>query len=337
MAKPGRGPSMHDVAARAGVSHQTVSRVLNDFPGIRPETRQRVLLAIEELGYRRNVAARSLATGRSQTVGVIIPNTTDYGPVSSFYAVEAAVREAGLQALVAATADSPEAVEEALDFLMARSIEALVLMAPTRMVVDVVDAIKPPVPIAYLLTGDERAPWSASVNQRQGVRLMLDHLVGLGHTRIQHIRGPESSIEAELRAEEFGAQMRARGLAELPILRGDWSAQSGFEACDEVDPSATAVFCGNDQMAIGLIHAAVKKGMRVPEDITIVGFDDIPEAVHTLPPLTTVRQDFGEVARLAVRALVAALEGGDMPDTSPLPPELVVRESTAPAPAATRV
>jgi len=336
VAKPGRGPSMHDVAARAGVSHQTVSRVLNEFPGIRPETRQRVLLAIDELGYRRNVAARSLATGRSQTIGVIIPNTTDFGPVSSFYAVEAAVREAGLQALVTATSDEPRAVEESLDFLMARSIEALVLMAPTRMVVDVVDALKPPVPIAYLLTGDERAPWSVSVHQQQGVDLMVDHLVGLGHTRIQHIRGPESSIEAELRAEEFGQQIRARRLVELPILTGDWTAQSGFDACEQVDPAATAIFCGNDQMAIGLIHAAVNKGMRVPEDVTVVGFDDIPEAVHTLPPLTTVRQDFGAVARLAVKALVAALEGEEMPDTSPLPAQLVVRESTAPASATAR-
>src|SRR5680860_1777194 len=115
MANVVRGPSMHDVAARAGVSHQTVSRVLNGFKGIRPGTRDRVVAAITELGYRRNVAARSLATGRSQAVGVLIPNTPDFGPTSSFYAVERALRDAGFQALSTATANDAESVEEALD------------------------------------------------------------------------------------------------------------------------------------------------------------------------------------------------------------------------------
>lgn len=333
--RPIKGPSMHDVAARANVSHQTVSRVLNGFPGIRPDTRQRVLDAIEELGYRRNVAARSLATGRSQAIGVIIPGSTDYGPVSSFHAVEQAVRDAGLQALVTVTSDDPGSVEDALGFLLDRSIEALVLMAPTRMVVEVVDAHKPPVPIAYLLTGAERAPWSVSVNQEAGARLMVEHLVGLGHQRIQHVSGPANSIEAQLREDAFVRDIRERGLPELPILRGDWSAQSGYDACEHVDTTATAVFCANDQMAIGLIHAAVKHGLSVPEDLSVVGFDDIPEAVHTLPPLTTVRQDFGAVARLAVKAIVAALAGEPLPDTSALPPELVVRESAI-APSARR-
>ncbi len=193
-----RGPSMHDVAARAGVSHQTVSRVLNGYEGIRPATRERVLAAIADLGYRRNVAARSLATGRSQAVGVLIPNNPDFGPTSSFYAVERALRDAGFQALSTATANDAESVDEALDFLFGRSIEALVLMAPTRDVLDVADARASNVPVAYLLTGDERAPWSVSVDQGQGVRLAIEHLVSLGHTRIQHVTGPADSTEGSV-------------------------------------------------------------------------------------------------------------------------------------------
>lgn len=324
-----RGPSMHDVAAQAGVSHQTVSRVLNGYPGIRPGTRDRVLAAIADLGYRRNVAARSLATGRSQAVGVLIPNTPNFGPTSSFYAVERALRDAGFQALSTATANDAESVDEALDFLFGRSIEALVLMAPTREVLDVADARASNVPVAYLLTGDERAPWSVSVNQAEGVRLAIEHLVSLGHTRIQHITGPADSTEGRLRKNAFVAEMMRLGLPRLPMVEGDWSAQSGFDAGDRVDHSATAIFCGNDQMALGLMHALGLRGIDVPRHISVIGFDDIPESAHMMPPLTTVRQDFARVGELAVAVLVAALSGEDLPDTTPLSAELVIRESTA--------
>ncbi len=329
MANVVRGPSMHDVAARAGVSHQTVSRVLNGFEGIRPGTRDRVVSAITELGYRRNVAARSLATGRSQAVGVLIPDTPDFGPTSSFYAVERALRDAGFQALSTATANDAESVDEALDFLFGRSIEALVLMAPTRAVLDVADARAIDVPIAYLLTGDERAPWSVSVDQGQGVRLAIAHLVTMGHTRIQHVTGPADSTEGRLRKDTFVAEITRLGLPQLPIIDGDWSAQSGFDAGSQLDHSTTAVFCSNDQMALGLIHALGLRGIEVPRDVSVIGFDDIPEAAHMMPPLTTVRQDFRQVGALAVGVLVAALSGEELPDTTPLPAELIERESVA--------
>lgn len=329
MASVVRGPSMHDVAARAGVSHQTVSRVLNDFEGIRPGTKDRVLAAIADLGYRRNVAARSLATGRSQAVGVLVPNTPDFGPTSSFYAVERALRDAGFQALSTATAKNAASVDEALDFLFGRSIEALVLMAPTRQVLDAADARASDVPIAYLLTGDERAPWSVSVDQGQGVRLAIEHLVAMGHTRIQHVAGPSDATEAQLRRNAFVAEMMRLGLPRLSMIQGDWSAQSGFDAGSRVDHSATAVLCGNDQMALGLIHALGLRGIEVPRHISVIGFDDIPEAAHMMPPLTTVRQDFHAVGELAVALLVAALSGKELPDTTPLPAELIERDSVA--------
>lgn len=320
---------MHDVATRAGVSHQTVSRVLNGFAGVRPATKADVLAAIEELGYRRNNAARSLVLGRSQAIGILVPNTPNFGPTSSLYAVERAIRAAGFQPLVTVTPEDTESVTGALDFLFDHAVEALVVMAAVRDVLDVIDAYGAGVPVAYLLTGDERAPWSVSVNQEEGVALAIAHLVSHGHERIQHVAGPRTSTEARLRVDAMAAETARRGLEPLPTLYGDWTPLSGYELAAQLDPSTTAVFCGNDHMAIGVIRALVDSGLRIPADMSVVGFDDIPESAFILPPLTTVKQDFPAVGELAVELLVAAISGQELPDTTPLAAELIVRSSVA--------
>ncbi len=329
MPKAERAPSMHDVATRAGVSHQTVSRVLNGFAGVRPGTKADVLEAIEELGYRRNNAARSLVLGRSQAIGVLVPNTPNFGPTSSLYAVERALREAGFQPLITVTPEDTASVTNGLDFLFDHAIEALVVLAAVRDVLDVIDGYEIKVPVAYLLTGDERGPWSVSVNQEEGVALAIAHLVSHGHKRIQHVAGPPLSTEARLRVDAVAVELERRGLASLPTLYGDWTARSGYELAPQLDPSATAVFCGNDQMALGLIRALVDAGLRIPDDMSVIGFDDIPESAFILPPLTTIRQDFPAVGELAVELLVAAISGHELPDTTPLPAELIVRASVA--------
>lgn len=334
MADELRAPNMIDVAARAGVSHQTVSRVLNGFEGVRPRTRERVFEAIQALGYRRNFAARTLAIGRSQAIGVLVPDVPNFGPTSSLYAVERAARNAGYQPLVTVTPEDKASVEESLNFLLDYAIEALVVMAPRRLVLEVIDGYESKVPMAYLLTGSERAPWSVCVDQGEGMRLAVRHVIDQGHTLIQHVAGPDDSTEAVLRAEGFTAEIAKAGLPELPIVRGVWSPDAGYQAAAHLDPRATAVVCANDHMAIGVIHALAEKGIRVPEDVSVVGFDDVPEAAHVVPPLTTVRQDFRRVGELAVEVLVAALAGKEAPDTSPLPPVLVVRSSVAPPPSA---
>lgn len=329
MSRQSHNPSMHDVAKEAGVSHQTVSRVLNGFPSIRPETRQRVLDAIEKLGYRRNLAARSLATGRSQAIGVLAPDSSNYGPTQTLYAVVQAIQAAGYNPLVTTTDESPEMVELALEFLIGRSVEALVVMAPVAPVLEVVDATHLDVPTAYLLTGDERAPWSAAVDQAGGVRQAMEHLLALGHRHIQHLRGPEDSTEGRMRVEAFEAFVAAKRLPKHPMLMGDWTADRGYSAHAELDPEVTAVFCGNDQMAIGLIHAVVDSGGTVPEALSIVGFDDIPVAKHSIPPLTTVGQDFHEVGVRAVEKLLVALDGGRPETEPPIPARFEVRSSTS--------
>ncbi|WP_144018636.1 LacI family DNA-binding transcriptional regulator [Demequina sp. NBRC 110051] len=330
MARDGRGPSMHDVAARAGVSHQTVSRVLNDFEGIRPETRERVMAAIEELGYRRNLAARALVTGRTQTIGMIGPVVTDIGPLSTLHALELSARAAGLHTIMTSTEATAAQVTEAFEFLLGRGIDALAVAAQHQEIMDAVDAVNPGIPVVHLLTGGVPQGAAAAIDQDAGVRLAMGHLLDLGHTRIQHVMGPQTYQEALLRRDAYEAVMRERGLEPLPLLAGDWTADSGFEAAASLDPAATAVFFANDQMALGALHYLTENGIVVPRDLSIVGFDDNAEARHTVPPLTTVRQDFAGVGRLAVDILVAMLARDPLPSTQVLEPELVVRYTTAP-------
>lgn len=321
---------MHDVAARAGVSHQTVSRVLNDFPGIRPETRDRVIAAIEELGYRRNLSARALVTGRTQTIGMIGPLIPDIGPLSTLHAIERSARAVGLHTLMTSADANPDSVGQAVEFLVGRGVDGIALVAQQQSIADVVRAMRIDVPVIHLLTGGEPRGEAASIDQRAGARLALEHLIGLGHTRIQHVTGPPTYTEAQLRRDEYLNVVAAKRLPRLDVLVGDWTADSGYAAGTRLDPTATAVFCANDQMAFGLIHALADSGRSVPQDVSVVGFDDTSEARHSLPPLTTVRQNFAEVGRLAVDLIVARLAGEDTSHTRQLMPELVVRDTVAP-------
>ena len=332
MAKGQRGPSMHDVAARAGVSHQTVSRVLNDFTGIRPDTRDRVLAAIAELGYRRNFAARALVTGRTHTIGMVGPRIPDIGPLSTLHSVEGAARTAGFHTLMTSAEPSVASVTESLDFLVSRAVDAIALVAQQQTMADALAAYAIDVPVIHLLTGGEPRGFAASIDQRAGARMALDHLVSQGHTRIQHISGPPTYIESQLRRDEYLNFVAEHRLPRFDVLEGDWTADSGYAAGLRLDPTATAVFCANDQMALGAIHALSTQGRSVPHDISIVGFDDTSEARHSLPPLTTVRQDFAAVGRLALDLIVAQMDGHNTATTPLLTPELVVRETVAPPP-----
>jgi DNA-binding LacI/PurR family transcriptional regulator len=321
---------MYDVATRAGVSHQTVSRVLNDFAGIRPETRERVLAAIADLGYRPNRAARALVTSRSRAIGVLVPATADFGPMSSLHAIERAARAAGYHALITSTLVETDAVRESLQFLLDQSIEALVVIAPYRVVTDELDVVPPQIPTALLQTGDLETAGAIAVDQGAGARLAARHLLELGHRRIQQLTGPPDYLEAVARRDAVDDELTAAGAPLLPHLTGDWTADSGYAAGSGLDPATTAVICGNDQMALGLMHALADLRRAVPGDVSVVGFDDIPESAHCLPPLTTVHQDFEEVGRRAVDDLVARIEGR-VPDPAALTviPTLVVRSSTA--------
>ncbi|PJJ71064.1 DNA-binding LacI/PurR family transcriptional regulator [Diaminobutyricimonas aerilata] len=327
-----RRPNMHDVAARAGVSHQTVSRVLNGFAGIRPDTRARVLAAIDELGYRPNQAARALVTSRSRTIGVLSESSAQYGPATALHALEVAARSAGYRALVTSSTGDDESVRAGLEFLLGQSVEALVVIASQRSIRDALAGTAVPVPMVTLDSLDDDDHDALYVDQYEGALLATRHLVELGHSRILHLGGPPEWGDARARRQAYTDVLREAGLEPLPVLLGDWMPGAGYAAGEQFARRrpATAVFCANDQMALGFVHAVTAAGLSVPGDVSVVGFDDIPEAAHFLPPLTTVRQDFAELGRRAIDVLLAELSGDREAVHAPVPARFVERASTAP-------
>ena len=255
---------MHDVAEVAGVSHQTVSRVLNGYEKIRPETRDRVLAAISQLGYRRNAAARVLATSRTHAIGVLAPAVSDYGPTSAVQALERAARLAGFHPLVTTTPTDRAAVFSSLGFLLDQGVEALVVIAPHIRVLDAVRELDVSIPVVTLQSTELASGTGISIDQLEGAQLAMAHLLELGHRRIQHLAGPLEFFEAAARRHGYEATLAEAGIEPLPLYVGDWTSESGYRAAASLAPEATAVFCGNDQMALGLIHGLADRGRRVP-------------------------------------------------------------------------
>ncbi len=335
----GRAPSIRDVARLAGVSHQTVSRVLNKHPSIRESTKARVLQVMDELQYRPNRAARTLVNGRSRTIGVLSASSSQYGPARSIAAIEDAARDAGYYVNTAnLSAVDLESISGAIEHLMDQAIEGLVVIAPQVRVFDVLASMSIGVPYVSLQSTGRPGHRALSVDQIAGARMATRHLIELGHQEIIHLAGPQDWIEAEARMRGFFDEIDSADLRTNPPILGDWTAEFGYYAGRELLKyrDFSAVFAANDNMALGLLHALRDGGRDVPRDVSVVGFDDIPEAKHFLPPLTTVRQDYAEIGRGAVALLLGEVRGDDGGGGGGTPrqilPELIVRDSTGPAP-----
>lgn len=333
-----RPPAMSDVAALAGVSHQTVSRVLNEHPSVRPETRERVQRAIAELGYRRNSAARALVTRRSGALGVVTTSSAHHGPTSTLLGLESAAREVGYYVSVAAI-DRFDAgtLRGALEHFLDQGVEGIAIIAPQVDVAEAVAEAAAPVPVVTVTSGPLVEPRAAharvvavGVDQRDGARAATRHLAELGHRQVVHLAGPQDWFDARERLAGWREACAAAGVAAPDPVEVDWSAESGYRQglrmVEEGLP--TAVFAANDQLALGLLRAFWERGLRVPQDVSVVGFDDEAGAAYFVPPLTTVRQDFPALGRSAIDALVRALADEDVPRTL-LPATLVVRASSA--------
>jgi DNA-binding LacI/PurR family transcriptional regulator len=330
-----RAPVMADVARLAGVSHQTVSRVINAHPSVNPETRVRVETAIAQLGYRRNTAARALVTRSTRVLGVISVDTSNYGPSSTLFAIEGAARAAGyfLNFVSLRHVDRQHMVE-AVDHLMGAGVEGLVAIAPLRSAVEALRGVSTDVPLVEVEATDVFAESGVVVDQRGGAQTATRHLLQLGHETVVHVSGPTGWLEAEARVRGWQSALSDAGREAREVLEGDWSPRSGFEAGRQLAGpvsrgEVTAVFVGNDQMALGLIRALTEAGLAVPGDVSVVGFDDIPESAFYLPPLTTLRQDFEEVGRRCIALLLARMRGESVPVRPAIQPELLIRESTA--------
>jgi DNA-binding LacI/PurR family transcriptional regulator len=327
-----RKPVMSDVARLAGVSHQTVSRVINGSSSIRPETRERVQHAIAQLGYRPNSVARALVTSKSGIIGIIGSSTAQYGPSSIQRSVEESAREAGFfSSSVTLTAVTRQEIRGALDHLSRLAVEAIVMIAAQQDALNVVYSEDFGVPVVVVEGDLSGSGLSVGVDQVGAARTATAHLIELGHTEIAHVAGPDGWPEAAGRTKGYLDAMLAARLAPRPEHKGDWSAARGYALGRDIaaDRDLTAVFVANDHMAIGVLHALAEAGRRVPEDISVVGFDDIPEAPYLIPALTTIRQDFAAVGHQAIAMVKAQLTGTEC-ETSLLPSDLVIRDSTAP-------
>ena len=330
-----RAPVMSDVGRLAGVSHQTVSRVINGSPHVRPETRARVLAAMEELGYRPNPVARALVTGRSRTLGVVSFDTTLYGPASTLFGIERAAHEAGYFIIVASMkALNRSSVTDAVERLRRQGVDGILAIAPLEEAGDALLHTHAEVPLVAVEAGPEEGVAVVAVDQVAGAVTATRHLLELGHETVWHISGPPNFIEARQRLEGWRVALEAAGVAVPAPLAGDWSPRAGYELGRRLsaDAAVTAVFVANDQMALGLLRATHEVGRAVPAELSVVGFDDIPEAAYFLPPLTTVRQDFIEMGRRSLQLLLDTVETGRPAGRGSLvPPELIVRASTGPA------
>lgn len=323
---------MADVAKLAGVSHQTVSRVLHDNPNVRGDTRQRVLSAIKQLNYRPNSMARALVTGRTKTLGVISSDTAFYGPASTLFGIERAAHDAGYAVVVSSLRSvNRGVVVEAIQRLRDQGVDGVAVIAPLRAGADALRHVTFDLPVVALEAGQIASIPVATVDQRAGAAAATRHLLSLGHKTVWHLAGPADWQEAEERILGWQSALEAGRAVVPPPLRGDWTPRSGYEAAQQLlkTPHLTALFVANDQMALGVLRRFHEAGREVPREVSIVGFDDIPEAAYFTPPLTTVRQDFSELGRRCLELLLARIDGSDHTMRLVVPPELVVRESTA--------
>jgi len=335
--------TIKQVAREAGVSIQTVSRVINERPDVAPETRQRVQEVIERLGYQPSALARSLIRQRSFTLGVVTAGLVYFGPSRALNGITGQAEEMGYTLLLKELPDfDTNDVKPLLDSLLARQVDGIIWAVPE--VGDNRDWINDrlpelPVPLIFLTMQKRIGLSIVSIDNYRGGRMAMEHLLEQGYRHIGHISGPLDWWEARQRKEGWQDALSEAGIrtSERHWVEGTWSSASGVRGiCQLMDqyPEMDAVFVGNDQMALGVMHVACQKGIQVPQDLAVVGFDNIPEAAYFWPPLTTVHQDLNKLGCTAVRELVEIIETTrrEKVDVEPkaglLQPELIVRGST---------
>jgi DNA-binding LacI/PurR family transcriptional regulator len=329
--------SIADVAREAGVSTQTVSRVANGHPGVVPATRERVTGAMRRLGYRPNSAARALRNGRFRMIGVILFRLTATGKGETVQSIAAqAAAEGYAITLIPIDVPTQDNMLGAFTRMNELAVDAVIVFIETHLIDTAIVELPPGVHVVVVDSDAGDRYRVIDTDQCGGTRSAVDHLLGLGHETVWHVTGPESSYASRRRPEAWRAAREDAGGPVPPPAPGDWSAASGNAPGLALagEPDCTAVFAANDQMALGLLRAFHERGRSVPGDVSVVGFDDTPDAAYFIPPLTTVHQDFAEVGRRGVREVLRQIrEHADpSPGTEIVPTSLVLRSSTAPPP-----
>jgi len=326
--------SMADVAAHAGVSAQTVSRVANGTGTVVEETKQRVLASMSDLGYRPNSAARALKLGSFRTIGVLSRTLSTIGDVRTIDEIARHAAAAGYATTLIPVHETRQAdVDRVFSRLQELAVDALILNLEAPQLAHAAAMLPPGVPVVYMDPDAPGAEVIIDTDQVGGARQATEHLLGLGHETVWHIAGPTSSRPAARRLDGWRETLRAAGRRVPEALHGDWSVSSGYEqgrilaARDEV----TAVFCANDQMALGLYRALYEAGRTVPRDVSVVGFDNTEDARGYAPPLTSVHHEFSDVGRLCIQSALALARGEPVDPLAVVTTTLVVRDSTTSA------
>lgn len=329
---PGRGPSMDDVARHAGVSSQTVSRVANGLDNVKEATRRRVLVAMQELGYRPNSAARALRSGRFRDIGVAMFTLSSYGNMRMLDAIASAASENDYSITLDLVREPRQkAVNGTVTRLLNQGVDGIVIIIEAHLTDTAMVQLPAGLPVVVIdsMTRDDYPV--IDNDQAAGAHLATQHLLDLGHRTVWHLAGPEVSYSASRRRDEWAATLTAAKRPVPAVLQGDWTAASGYRAGAQIAErdDVTAVFAANDQMALGLMRALHEAGRGIPGDVSVVGYDDTTESESFWPPLTTVHQDFEQQGRRAVEILISEIEHApSTPGRILVPAWLVERSST---------
>ncbi|MFB1118076.1 LacI family DNA-binding transcriptional regulator [Dickeya dadantii] len=328
--------TLNDVAAYAGVSYQTVSRVLNQAPHVSDRTREKVEQAMAALHYIPNRVAQQLARRSATTIGLATIDLSLHAPSQIAAAIKITASELGFNVVISMlrSVDGND-VQRAVNELLAQRVDGVIINVPLEQeAAEQIHRLCAATPALFLDTAPTADLPSVIFDPHQGTRLAIDHLVALGHRRIALLAGPQSSVSARLRYEGWQQALAAHLLTPCATAEGDWSASAGYQQAhlllaNSVRPTAIAV--ANDQMALGVLRAIHEYGLRVPEQISVIGFDDTRDSAYFQPPLTTIRQDFRQLGRESVNRLLECLQSPHKHTPAPLrlKTTLIPRQTTA--------
>lgn len=325
--------TLYDVARHAGVSYQTVSRVINQAEHVSPRTREKVEQAMAQLHYVPNRVAQQLAGKPTMTLGLVTATLALHAPSQIAAAMKIRASQRGFSVVISMLDENrPEACHAAVESLLAQRVDGVLVNAPLEdSEAERLAQRCSPLPTLFLDVGPQAPVCSLLFDAAEGARLAVQHMLALGRTRIALLTGPQKAVSARLRHEGWLAALAKAGLEPCAVASGDWSADAGYQqghALLAAQPQAIIV--ANDQMALGVLRACAERGIRVPEALSVIGYDDTDDSACYWPPLTTIRQDFRMLGEQAVDALVAGLERPLTPGQRILPVSLVERRTTAP-------
>ena len=326
-AEPSRPATIYDVARVAGVSHQLVARYLRG-EGVRPANRDKVIAALAVMDYRPNMTARSLATSSSHRIAVLTQEIGQVGPALIAQGASAEARANGyLLDIIALDVTDADAIGATLRELNQEELAGVLVLASTDEMVEAFERASFRVPAFFGAEHDEASGATSPQFSSVAFEELIDKLYALGHRDFFHLAGPRTWAAARNRERAYHQALVGHGLQSVGTAYGDWSPASGYAAARFVPPEATAVVVANDQMAIGVMRGLAELGRSVPEDVSVTGVDDIPEAEYVSPPLTTVSIDFVEQGRASFRRLLAQIRGASL-DEPIQSAHVVMRQST---------